>query len=553
MDRPSRRRYAWILGALLTGCSDPAAIPVPSLPAGPLVPRFTDVTAASGVDFTALPRPDLLGYGQGAAVADIDGDGDLDIFIPQDRGPCALFRNEGNFRFKEIAAAAGVQVSPAEAHAKAAAFFDYDRDGRPDLYVGTAGEGNHLFRNRGAGTFVDVTAAAGLGAAGIGSTLSAVPGDFNADGWPDLFEVKCPPVRWEPPYAPTGEPAPDRLWRNNRDGTFTDVAAELGVDDPLAGWTAAWFDIDGDGDQDLLVANDHFFYRMVPTRDRVYVNGGAPAGFRFEERAPAFGMDENHSGMGFTIADLDGDGTFDIYTPDYGPNELRLGSDPLPRVNRAPELGVDDGDAGSLLPAITWGCPIADFDRDGWNDLLAFRGSLAAEDPGPPGSARQVPCLWMSRPAKAVVPGAPGNGRVFVESAKEAGLRDLGVPGARAVIPCDLDGDGDLDLVISTRFGKARILRNDTPVTGPWFGVRLHGTRSTREGFGAVLELHCGLRTARQLCSSGGQTGATFPMEWILVPGAEGKAALTVRWPSGAVQEVEPKGNGWTTVKEPPR
>ncbi len=549
-----------LLGLLASGCSDPPApppAPPPPAPvAGPAVPRFTDVTASSGVDFTALPRPDLLGYGQGAAVADIDGDGDLDIFITQDRGPCALYRNEGNLRFTEVGAKAGVQVA-AEAHAKSAAFFDFDRDGDPDLHVGTVGEANRLFRNRGDGTFEDVSKPSGLGDPGQGSTLSATPGDFDGDGWPDLHETKCPPVLWEPPYAPTGGPAPDRLWRNDRDGTFTDVAPALGVDDALAGWVGSWFDIDGDGDQDLLVANDHFFYRTVPTRDRVFVNGGAAAGFRFEEKAAAFGMDENHSGMGFTIADLDGDGTFDVYTPDYGPNELRLGSDPLPRPNRAPELGVDDGDAGSLLPAISWGCPILDLDRDGWNDLLVFRGSLAHEDPGPPGAARQVPCLWMSRPAKTVVPGAPGNGRVFVESAKEAGLKDLHVPGARAVIPADLDRDGDYDLVVSTRFGKARILRNDTPVTGPWFGVRLKGTRSTREGFGAVLELKCGSRTVRQLCSAGGQTGATFPMEWILTPGPglPGEMwipRLTVRWPSGTVQEVQPRGNAWTTVEESP-
>src|SRR5258705_355559 len=84
------------------------------------------------------------------------------------------------------------------------------------------------------------------GGAGGGSPRSGGRGDFDGAGWPGLFEAKGPPVLWEPPYAPTGEPAPDRLWRNNRDGTFTDVAPALGVADPLAGWTGAWFDIDGD-------------------------------------------------------------------------------------------------------------------------------------------------------------------------------------------------------------------------------------------------------------------------------------------------------------------
>jgi hypothetical protein len=568
MARSPSGRISWVLGMLAAACSGSsgdggAAAPAPraaaanpgpaAAPAGTVIPRFTDVTGPSGVAFTSLPRPEYVGYGQGAAVADVDGDGDLDIFLTQDRGPCALYRNDGGLRFTEVAAAAGVQVSTKEAHAKSAAFFDYDRDGHPDLFVGTTGEGNHLFRNRGDGTFEEVTAAAGIGG-GKGYTLSAVPGDFNNDGWPDLFEANCPPVDYVKTFTSTGVPAPDRLWRNNRDGTFTDVAPELGVADPLASWSALWFDLDGDGNQDLLVANDHFFYQPKPTRDRAYMNLGAAAGFAFKDRAAEFGMDENHSGMGFAVGDIDGDGTFDIYTPDYGPNELRLGSDPPPRSDRAAALGVADGDAGSLLPAISWGCAILDLDRDGWNDLLVFRGSLASADPGGVGAARQVPCLWLSRPAgKEGAPGAPSGGRIFVESAKEAGLAGLGCPGARAAIPCDLDGDGDLDLVVSMRFGNARILRNDTPSRGPWYGVRLRGSRSPREGFGAVLELAAGPRTVRQHCSSGGQTGATFPPEWILAPGpgASAKARLTVRWPSGTVQEVEPARDSWTTVEEP--
>ena len=541
-----------ILAAALAACTGEVRFESRPGPVEPAEPLFLDATPLTGVDLVSLSRLDVVGYGQGAAVADFDGDGDLDVFLTQDRGPCRLYRNEGSLQFVEIAAFAGVQVSPVEAHAKAAAAFDYDRDGDPDLFVGTCGEGNRLFRNRGDGSFEDVSAASGLGG-GTDFTLSAHPGDFDGDGLLDLYEVNCLPTDYAMPNSHSGLPAPNRLWRNQGDGTFADLAPLLGVDDPRAGWAAQWIDLDGDGDQDLLLANDAFFYPGQETKDRAWFNPGAAGAFLFEDRGADWGLGETHSGMGFAAGDLDGDGLLDLYVSDLGPNELRLGADPLPRRDRAPGLGVEVGYDEFQVPQITWGCSILDWDGDGWNDLLVFNGVLTPVDPGPQFQFRQKPRLFLSRPAPAGTPaGAQAGGRVFRNRAAEAGLEALGCLGARAGIHADLDGDGDFDLVIPTRVGAAKIVRNDTPRTGPWYGVRLRGEASPREGWGSVLELRVGRRTWRQWASSGGQPGSTLVPEWIFTPGAFGDARLTVRWPSGAVSTVTPARNAWTLVAEPP-
>ncbi len=495
----------------------------------------------SGVDFTSLPRSDAAGYGQGVAVADVDGDGDLDLFFPQDDGPSALWLNDGRGRFTENGAAAGATLGD-PAHAKAAAFLDYDRDGDADLFAGRAGEPNALLRNRGDGTFEDVTAAAGLLAAPRFTVMAAV-GDFDGDGFPDLYECNFAWTDYADPLALQGTPQPNRLWRNNRDGTFTDVAPLLGVDDGRATWAASFRDMDGDGDQDLLVANDHFFFPGQETRDRLFLNGGAGEGFLFTDAAAAYGYDESHFGMCFTMGDLDGDGLLDDYVSDLGDNELRLGSDPLPRPDRAPQWGLQQG-ADGIHKLISWGSAIEDLDGDGWNDLVVFNGHLQGRDPGPGAVNRQPPALFLR------LPGEPGV--AFEEASARTGLDDLGLRGARGCIPCDLDGDGLLDLVVSTRFGPARVLRGEVDgPTPPWYGVRLRGTLSTREGLGAVLEWRAGTRLRVQLVTTGGQYGSCLPPERIFHPGdAKGKVALTVRWPSGAVQEVAPRRNAWTTVEE---
>jgi hypothetical protein len=524
------------------GSVPPRAVAASDPPATAL--HFADATAGSGVTFETLPSPDgSTGYGNGVAVADVDGDGDIDLFFPQDRGDSALYLNDGTMHFAEGAAAAGILLPGVEDRAKAAAFLDYDRDGATDLFVGTAGAGNHLFRNLGDGTFVEVTASAGIGE-GTPYTMSAAVGDFNADGFPDVYESNFRP--YDPSFSSDEQPeppAPNRLWRNLGDGTFEDVAAAGGVDEPVASWAAHWVDIDQDGLQDLVVANDTYFYRGFTNLSRVFLNGGPP-GWEFEDSDFVdIGFFYPSSAMGVAFGDLDGDRKFDLHVTDVGKNVFFPGGGRWAWHERARDIGIDGGEDAQGYDQFAWGAAIADLDMDGRRDLLVQCGTIETGPEFNPRDLAQRPFLWLQ----------PRRGR-FEERAGEAGLLATPTYGGRDAIPADLDGDGDLDLVVSTHVGPAKLFRNDTPRRSDWFGVRLVGSRSDRQGLGSRLELRRGGKRVVELLTTGGQPGGSLPPERILYPGGKSgnRARLVVRWPSGEVQKVRVKANAWTTVEEPP-
>jgi len=274
-------------------------------------PQFADVSRASGIDFENRTYPafleqplrfGMIRYGPGGiAAADYDNDGFYDLFIP-DGVSSRLLRNRGDGTFEDVTERAGLGGLDG---VSAAVFADYDNDGWKDLFVSRTFRPNQLFHNNGDGTFTDVTARSGLGEDCC--TTVASWGDYDNDGWLDLYVGRYLDPRERIPttfYARNGEP--NRLYHNNGDGTFTDVTEQAGVGDTGLCLGSAWGDYDGDGHPDLFVVNDF-------GRSTLYHNNGDGT---FEDVTVAAGALAYGAGMSASFADYDNDGLLDLYTAD---------------------------------------------------------------------------------------------------------------------------------------------------------------------------------------------------------------------------------------------
>jgi hypothetical protein len=467
--------------------------------------RFEDVTARSGiaaVDAPADPaarqtRP----WRQGATFADIDNDGDLDLFVTRFGAPNWLFVNQGDGTFREEAAARGLALSDASA---AAAFADYDRDGWLDLYVqtnmlsaatGPAGQPDHLYRNRGDGTFTDASASAGI--AGDTCGHSVLWWDFDDDGWPDIHVAND--------YA-----VPNRLYRNNHDGTFTDV---LDAHVPLQAYYAMGSDLgdaDGDGRLDLLVAD-----MMPPTHELDQRGMAASRALNKENRedSPA--------------------------APQYMRNTLLL-------ATGTPHFFETAWLAGIPATGWTWSVRFEDLDEDGRADLHVTNGmrreyhnvdilqrimgseSLQAQR----GIMRDSPAMTEANFAFRNL----GDLR-FEDAGAAWGLDQHGVSFGAAF--GDLDGDGDLDLVFANHEAGPTVLRNDNDHAHRVL-LALRGTESNRHGIGATvrLETDAGVQV-RTLLSSRGYLSSSEPVVHFGLGETDAIRRLTVSWPSGHTQVLD--------------
>jgi hypothetical protein len=543
----------------------PAAAPAPT-PAPAVELRFSEKAAAVGIAFTHVTgaagkkwMPETMGGG--VAVLDYDGDGRPDLLFvsgaywPGDpraasqRSSLALYRNEGNGpdglpRFRDVTREAGLEEV---FYGMGASVADYDNDGRDDVYV-TALGGNHLFHNRG-GRFEDVAKAAGVADSGWGTSSAWL--DYDGDGRLDLYVGRY--VNWSPgkdlfctldgktkSYC-TPERYPgtsSHLYRNLGNGRFEDVTQKAGLsnENQKALGVAPW-DYDGDGRVDLLVANDTAPNNLFHNKgDGTFEDVGIPAGVAVDEAGRARGA------MGAAWADVrNGKGSAvaignfsnelkSLYWTDTG--EVFL--DESPKSGVGPTSFLD----------LTFGVLFFDADLDGRMDLLLANGHVepTVQEVQKDVSYRQAPMLYLNA----------GDGR-FVPLGGRSG--DLAQPlVARGAAYADLDGDGDLDLVIVENGGPARVYLNPTNAPNRSVRLRLVGSgRSNRDAVGARVTAAAAGRTLTQQVSGGQSYLSASEKTLTFGLGAAAKIdTLEIRWPDGATQTLRdvPGGARLTVTEE---
>ncbi len=426
----------------------------------------------SGFDVTHMPDLDLpFSGGIGVAVGDIDGDGRPDLVAPSGLGPTSVFHNEGSWRFKDISSTSGVDGRNVT---NGATLCDVDGDGNLDLFLSTdevrTDSNVFFFKGHGDGTFTDMTTAAGF--APLNAATSVVCTDLDDDGLLDVYVSAYGFV------GKSGFPGrQDSYYRNRGDGTFIDIAARLGLDQDGLTWTVAAYDYDRDGDLDLYVGNDDFVEdngtRPLPApivipgtnapgpADGLYRNDGPGSdGYVVFTNVTSMAGSPLLAGrgtMGIIAQDLTGDGVPDYYLSNYGRKVLLEGAGHGAFTDATETFGLGAITGSGAAPCtdpqnllISWGSAREDVDLDGVPDVVLLNGSLHGE--------QQEQSTWRGVAAKA--------GRFGYEPVSTA----LPPMVARALVTADLDGDGDLDL------GAHELARADAPVREH----RLHARPSRR-------------------------------------------------------------------------
>jgi len=521
----------------------------------PILPVFTNITKQAGISFAHCLGDDeissiLEATGSGCAFLDFDGDGLMDLYLVNGRylegisdpdsrfktvrTTSRLYRNKGDGTFEDVTEKAGVG---AYGYGMGVAVGDFDNDGHPDIYVTNFGK-NILYHNNGNGTFTDVTAKAGVacGQWSVGANWL----DYDKDGYLDLFVGNY--LEFDSKYrlfyeadvypGPLAYPGQlSVLYHNNHDGTFTDVSAKAGINKKGRAMGVLSADYDDDGWPDIFVANDAMQNYMYHNNGNgTFTEVGIECGAAFGQHGNAV------SSMGGDFADFDGDGKLDLVVPamNYIGTFRNLGR------GLFEEISVPTGVARVSAQFWSWGGDFMDFDNDGWQDLLIANGD------GHRLSEKQEQLLMRN------VAGPAGQ-RVFVDVSRSVGPYFDTRSVARGLATCDFDNDGDLDFFVLTIDQPSVLLKNDGGNRNNWLSLELIGTKSNRDGVGARVIVRSGdfTQVAEKMSASSYLSQNDPRLHFGL--GQRTKVdEVTIQWPSGKTQKLkEVMVNRFLKVIEP--
>jgi len=511
---------------------------------------FEHVSGASG----AYHFPEIMGGGVG--LLDYDGDGKLDVYFVQsgslDADPARagnrLFRNLGDGRFEDCTERAGVGD---RGYGMGCACGDYDGDGDTDLYVTNVGP-NVLYENRGDGTFRDVTETAGVGHAGWGTSAAFL--DYDGDGRLDLFvanylewstehELTCESANGRRDYCHPNHysaPAPDVLYHNDGGGRFSDASEAMKISSAFGnGLGVVSADFDADGRSDIFVAND-----MRP--NLLWLNRGE----RFEERAMLHGCALSgagyaEAGMGVQAFDLEQDGDLDLLV-----SHMRHQKATLYRFEKGAfeDASAALGLALATRPYTGFGLGVCDFDGDGRLDIYLANGRVAQEPPFASALDRYAEENLLFTQAQ--------DGR-FVEVLPRGGVAPALVATSRGAAFGDLDLDGDLDIVVVNRDGRAHLLWNQVGRRENFLVFQVLERNGTLAVGAKVEVLAAGRKQSRRIDPAWSYCASNDPRAHFGLAGARAAERVSVRWSDGTSEDFGPRdaGRSWILRRgegEPP-
>lgn len=522
---------------------------------------FTDVTRQAGIRSRHFsgesPQRYLIeAMGGGVAFLDFDRDGREDLFFvnggetPNGKSPApirnTLYRNLGNGAFEDVTEKAGVKPMPF--YSMGVAVGDFDNDGYPDLFI-TGYPACALLHNNGNGTFTDVTEKAGVSNAGRWAA-SAAWFDYDRDGRLDLFVTNYAKFSYnggphcqyagQPTYCAQVDYQGDRptLFHNNGDGTFTDVTAKAGLANLIGrALGVVAIDVNDDGWPDLFVARDASpNLLLINQHDGTFKDAGLEAEVALNQDGMA------RAGMGVDAGDIDGDGRPDFVVTNFNDEQhaIFLNRPTFPYREWTRESGL-----GALTRSfVGWGAHFIDFDNDGDLDLVLVNGHIntAIEKTRVDVSYREPPLLLRNT----------GKG-VFQNVAEQAGAAFGQRYSGRGLAVGDYDNDGGVDVVFTRLNGTPVLLHNNVGRLKQWIGVELEGTKSNRDAIGAKLTLRCGSRTLVRWITGGASYLSSHDHRVVFGLGAAPNEPLRldIVWPNGNSQTITSlKLNQYTKIVE---